>query len=387
MPCRTLTYDGINTWWSGRGGLVVVPQDTTEFVIGQTIPVPGYNVGVDPNTKLTPYTGPNAGGVLIITAPTTFEDIDFGTTQLDIRSSDVHFDNCLFEWTKVHDLTSVDSGSTTALSTRYGVCHMRSTTGAPAGGFTNRTFFRCTFRNKSQWAPATVAAIGYGFTMERCAITGFGDCGQSICPTSAPDSAVRVKLLGCYLGELSFWWAPTKGLVHPSDDHSHSDCWQWQGGTGQWVEGCWIDAHYSTTVGTGTPNSGQDTAGIKASYAPYDQATGEAARYRIVDGGGTWATGPAAHTGGSLSGLMFSTSPAGHIANATTLNNWGSGGSNWLNAGDDALTGAFGTVQGNRVDNNQRQVGWALNIDSRVSATVADNYWTDGSGLIARRNG
>jgi hypothetical protein len=218
--------------------------------------------------------------------------------------------------------------------------------GAPAGGFTNRTFFRCTFRNKSQWAPATVAAIGYGFTMERCAITGFGDCGQSICPTSAPDSAVRVKLLGCYLGELSFWWAPTKGLVHPSDDHSHSDCWQWQGGTGQWVEGCWIDAHYSTTVGTGTPNSGQDTAGIKASYAPYDQATGEAARYRIVDGGGTWATGPAAHTGGSLSGLMFSTSPAGHIANATTLNNWGSGGSNWLNAGDDALTGAFGTVQG-----------------------------------------
>lgn len=359
-------------------------QGFDSFILGITRPIRGLNCGNLLGVTLTTYSGPNAGGILIITAPVTYENIDFQSTQIDIRSSNVHFINCKWTWTKIN------SGDTAAGQDPlvYAASNFSMVIGLRNGTtFTNRTFTRCTFNNLSQWAPVTCAAIGYGYKMDRCAITGFGDCVQAICPTSTPDADVNVEILGCYLGELSFWDAPTIGTVHPSTRHQHCDCFQWQGGKGARIEGCDIQAHYSTTVGTGTPNSGNDTGGLRASANPYTQAQAEARRYEIVEGSGLYSAGQVgAFLGGSIAGLMWSQSAAGTIPDCIVKNNWGSGGSQWLNGGGASGT-PFGVVTGNRVENNQRAPGWAISLLSTVTATVSNNTWLDGSGTIPRRNG
>lgn len=385
---RTAVRNSSGYWVDRKNRQILADPVVPEvFTLGTTLPVPGSNVGVPPDVELTPYTGPNAGGLLTITEPITYTAIDFGSTQIDVRSSDVHFIYCRGIWNKVHDLTTVSSGATDTVKANgamQGMVNLRN-----GSSFSNRTFYRCTFDNISQWAPTTVAVIGYGYKLERCVIRNFGDGAQVICPTSRPDTDVDVQILGNWIGELSWWWAPTVGVVHPSTQHQHCDCIQWQGGTGYRVEGNVIDAHYSLTIGSGTPGSGSDGSGSRASFAPSTYQQGRDAYLSIVQGGGTYGPGqPGALLGGSVTGLMYSTSSAGHIAQTTVLNNWGSGGSNWLNAGDNALTGVFGTVGGNRIDRNQRQVDWALNISAATTVTLSPvNTWTDGSGTVPRKTG
>lgn len=340
---------------------------------GRTEPDTDY-VGVDYSLgDPEPYTGTGAGSSFTISSPTTFIGVDFGTTFIDIRANDVVFEHC--KWTNSH----VQDRTTATLP--EGVCTMRY-----GGTFTGRYFYRCEFDNVSQWSPSTVALIGHGYTAERCWIRNFGDCGQIICPTSTPDALVNVEWLGCWLGDLSWWWAPTVGPVHPSTQHQHCDCLQWQGGKGVRIEGCDVMGHYSTTLGTGSPNSGNDTGGVNAASAPYDQATGEAKWYEIVEGSGTYSAGQwGEFLGGSISGLMFSQSAAGTIVDGDIVNNWGSGGAYWLNAGGTDGD-PFGTVTGNRVVNNQRTAGWAIGIHTGLTCTYADNVWMDDGTPIPRKN-
>lgn len=343
----------------------------SSFVLGSTFPQASVNAGVDPSITLTPYTGTSAGGTLNVTTPTTFTNIDFGTTHIKRNTTGLRFINCKFT-------NSVNGGNIIDLT---------------SAGHTDTYLYRCTIDNVAQWSPNCSGLVGSGFVAERCVIKNTVDAVDPYVPSSLPDGAINASLKGCVLGPMSWFWAPTTGVVHPSDQKTHNDAVQWQGGRGLNIEGCYVIGQYSTTIGTGTPNSGNDTSGIGASASPNTQATGVSQRFSIIEGGGTYSAGqPGAFLGGSVSGLMFTPIGRGNVPACTIRNNWGTGGSFWLNAGataivnDSSLTYTFGEVSGNRVDNNQRDAGWALGIRTGVTANVFNNIWTDGSGTIPRKN-
>lgn len=343
----------------------------TSFTLGTTFPVEGTNAGVNPAITLTNYTGANAGGLLNVTTPTTFTNVNFGSTRVKRSTSGLKFINCKWD-NATNDGNLID---------------------CTAAGFTDTYFYRCTIRNHRQWAPNTNGIVGYGYTAERCVIDNVVDPVDPYVPSSLPDQPIFVSLLGCILGPMSWFWAPTTGVVHPSDNKTHNDCVQWQGGRGIVIQGCYVIGEYSTTVGSGTPNSGNDTAGVGATASPNTQATGETQRFNIVEGGGTFSAGqPGQFLGGSIAGLQFTPIGRGNVPDALVKDNWGTGGAFWLNAGataitnDASLTYTFGEVSGNRIDNNQRIAGWGIGIRTGVTANVFGNTWTDGSGTVPRKN-
>lgn len=332
--------------------------------LGVTRPVPGVNVGA--RSATTAYTGTGAGGTLTVSAPATFTNVDFGTTLVKVESSNVVFDGCRWTWTKTN----------ASHSTAGGVVDFRNSTAR-----TGDVLRDCTIVNASQYSPGMTGVLGSDFTMERCVVEGFTDNVGVYVPSSRVDGALNVSITGCYLGAMSWFWASSDGVVHPSDNKTHNDGIQWQGGRGLNVEGCDIQAFYSATLGTGTPSSGSDTG---VSVAPYSQAAGEAARASIVNASGQKGMG------GSLAGILFSSAGRGLVPACTIRNNWIGGGAYSINDGvsvnDSGLTYSFGEVSGNRFDRTQRIDGWAIGIHTGTTALVTGNTWTDDGSTVVRRN-
>lgn len=350
------------------------PSISPSFILGSTRPVEASNAGIDPAITLTTYTGPNAGGLLTLTTPNqVISNVDFGTTRIKVRADNVQFWNC--KWLNTYTFASAGA------ATSGGMLDWGNSTPF-VGGY----LYRCTIDNASQWAPGFPGLFGQGFTAERCVIKNFGDQVDVQAGSNNAGGPLRTALIGTILGPLAWSWAPTSGIAHPSDVKTHNDGMQWQGGTGLRIEGCDISGVYSTTIGTGTPNSGNDTAGLNASAAPSNQADGVAARFSIVDGSGTFSS---SHLGGSVSGILFSSTARGNSLDGLVVkNNWGTGGADWCNAGDGSLTGTVTEVSGNRLDNNQRNPLRGLVFYSTVSITnygTPANTWNDGSGTILRR--
>lgn len=384
---RQFVRDAVGNYYAAFGPTILKedpPPPDPPFIFGVTRPVKGVNVGPDLNLGTPePYTGPNAGGILTVTSPTEHIGIDFAATdtRLKINTSDYNAEHCIM----VNKSLAVTGNEKGPLIDFRGGTNYR-----------NRRVFRCSFDNAHQWSPVQQAIMGYGFRMERCQSENFQDHLGLYCNNTAVVD-IDVEVVGNYLGPMSFWRAPTGGVVHSSDTKSHNDSIQWHGGRGMLIEGNDIPAIYSTTIGTGTPNSGNNRSGLGTGSAPYTQATGEQYRYEVVEGSGLYSPGkPGALLGGSLSAIMCT--PVGGRNGTPAMivkGNWGQGGAFWLNAGSTSIVNASGIpwsfeITENKIDNNQRQPGWAFGILAAISARVPQtglevNLWTDGSGVIPRR--
>lgn len=383
----------IESWTFGSGGTTLARRGRTTIIVdgftsgwdtvtstarAGTVPTP-MNTGVNPDISLTTYSGPNAGGLLNITTPnTTYTNIDFGNTRIKISAPNVCFMNCRFYYT---DLPG-DSNDTAAVDYRAS-----SNTG---GGY----MYRCSVINVAQNIRGMTGVHGWNMRLERCLVVGFIDIIGSYVPGSpgAGSNPIGVTLLDCFLGPMAFTYDPVGGIVHQSDTKSHCDVWQLQGGSDWAAINTVFWGYYSTTVGTGTPNSGSDTGW---SGVPYTQAEGEAKRYEIVMGAGTYATpGVQGYAlGGSIAGIMVNTSSSkGQVINGLLAYCYGGGGAYWLNSAG-VTTGDWGTIVGVRVLDDQRTDNFAIAITPGTAVNMTDTYWaTDSttwasSGVaITRRN-
>lgn len=376
MPLREFILIDESLYTDGGSVAVQVPDTFVTGISGgiarRGTPPSAFNTGNIEGVALSNYSGPNAGGELVISvAGTTYTNVNFGNTRVDVRAPNVKFINC--KWT----CTNPDDES-------FFVDFRNA--GNTGGGY----MYRCSVENVSQIPSGITGVGGWNVTIERCKVWGFVDNMGFYIPGSSGDAPINVLVLDCWLGPMAFYAYPTGGTVHSSDTKTHNDGIQFQGGYGWRVINTTIIGHYSTVVGTGTPNSGS----VEAGHTGYSQAAGESQRYAIVEGSGEFSLGqPGALLGGSIAGIMVSPAAGkGVTQNAEVSYCYGSGGSYWLNAGTDSLEGDFGEVKGLRIINDQRHSDYAIVVDTGVTVTTSDNFWavdgtswaSTGTGILRR---
>lgn len=266
----------------------------------------------------------------------TYSGINFGTAWINVNGSNVSFIDCNFNNTKAtpeapsaRGLINFSSGSI-----RGGYVGFCTFVNAPTGGNVAATF--------------DGAVQGHDFIMERCSVRGFTDAVGVKVASDNINGPIRCEIRYNFLDELSWWWAPTGGIVHPSDNDTHNDTIQWQGGTGLKVIGNYLGGTISDTVGT------------------FDTAANGNARTNNVD-----------NHKSSLACLMITDSPRGTLFDGVVTDNWFFEGKMAVNAGSDALTGSLGIFHRNRFFENQWLVGWAMGTD-------ASNTINDGAGTSNR---
>lgn len=281
----------------------------------------------------------------------TYSGIDFGTAWVNVNGSQVKFIDCKFKNTKAVPEANFARGL------------INFANGTLRNGYVGF----CTFTNEP--LPGNVAATfdgaiqGHDFIMERCNVRGFTDAVGVKVASDNIEGLLRTEILYNFLDELSWWWAPVGGIVHPSDNDTHNDTIQWQGGRGLKVIGNYIGGNVSETVGT------------------FDTVENGNARTNNVD-----------NRKMSLSAIMISTSPRGYEFDGVIEDNWIDRGKMAVNAGDDQLRGNFGIIHRNKFYRNQWLVGWAMGIQSTTvindgAGTVNKNIWLDDGSEAFRKNG
>ena len=387
-PVRTRRWDGTVLVGSG-GGTVEEPDDlfisglNEEGVISTTQPtIPTWDNTGHTGT-LTAYTGPNAGGLLNVNvAGTIFENVDFGNTRVKVNVPNVSFINC--RW----DVTNCPSDGYAATQVDF----------RPSGNTGGGYMYKCTLENVAQNIRGRNGVMGWNVTIKRCRVRGFVDnFGFYVPGTPGVNSLPSgIDIIDTYIGEVAWCQHNVGGVVHISDTKTHSDCIQFQGGSGARIINTAIIGQFSTTVGTGTPGSGSDTGWPDM---PYTQAEGEAMRYATVQGGGTYATpGTRGYNmGGSISGIMVNTSTSkGQVLGYELHWVYGSGGAYWLNSAGTTI-GNWGTINHLRIVDDQRVtssgLGVAVAITPGTSLTMTDAYyaadstsWASTGTVITRRN-
>lgn len=213
----------------------------------------------------------------------------------------------------------------------------------------------------------TDGILGHDFLALRCNIYGCVD-PVGVYNQYNPLAPVNVTIQQCWLHDLAYF---TPDPTH-SDNITHNDGVQSQGGSGMRVVGCRIDANYSTTFGTGEPFPTGLTQQLSAVMLS------PAASADI----GTWAI-----TGCEING------------------NWVYGGKIAINAGHDRNAGAdLGVCLRNRFDGTQYadsttsaphtidiQAGAVLDCgegdptDQNVFMDTAPALWA-GQPVLVRRN-
>lgn len=346
-----------------------VDPDPT-FVVGTTMPTRTLN---GPRVaSLDTFSGTGAGGIHYVSGNNkVYEGIDFGTTIIKFSGSvtGTIFRDC--KWMITKNNLGRDSC----------VIDMRSSS-------TKNTLIEfCDFDQTAQGNPGMTAVMGTDFDIKRSNLRRFTDLIGVYMETTNGGN-LNVSIEANHISAMAWYWHPNDGVVHPSDNKTHNDLIQNQGGYGLVVSGNYMDARYSTSVGTGTPGSGsENVSGIGYTYAQ-----GVSARYSIVEGGGTYSSGqPGAFLGGSIAGLMY-TNGRGDIYNNIVIDNWCSGGAIFINAGAAENVSPWGTVYRNRFTRDQRLSGWAIGIRNGVTADVGAgtanrNIWTDNNSEVARKNG
>ena len=352
------------------GAVTPPPVDPDpEFVVGTTMPTRALN---GPRISLDTFSGTGAGNIHYVSGNNkVYEGINFGTTLIKFTGTctGTIFRDCKWTITKNNlgrDATVID---------------MRS------ASVTNTLIEFCDFDQTAQGNPGMTGVMGSDFAIKRSNIRNFTDLIGVYMPTSSGGN-LDVLIEACHLGAMAWYWNPTSGIVHPSDTKTHNDLVQNQGGYGMIVRGNYMDARYSTTLGTGTPGSGsENVSGIGYTYAQ-----GVNARYSVVEGGGTYSSGKAgAFLGGSIAGLMYTNGGRGDIYNNTVTDNWCKGGAFFINAGASQNVSPWGSVYRNRFTPDQRNAGWAIGIRSGVTVNVGAgtsnrNTWTDDGSEVPRKN-
>lgn len=321
----------------------VTPPVTDTFVSGTTLPTlanTGYRYPLDAWSGTT-------GTFTMSTPGAVYDRIDFGSTWIDVKAANVTIRDCKFRNTKANPSRRgmIVADDAAVVNLRIEFCEFVNAPG------TNKT-------------PGMTAATGHDFTFKRNNVRHFSDCVNTRVRSVNIDGNVNVSILDNYLTDLSWWYDPTEGVVHPSDTKTHNDCIQHEGGQGLTVKGNYIRAKYSTTVGTFG-----------------------AIRTEIVEGNGAYPN----KDGGSLSAIMVNSDRGIHF-DGQIHDNWIGGGNISLNAGDSDLRAPFGTVYRNRCYRDQRAAGWAIGIESLADADCGEgtsnrNVWIDNGTEVARKNG
>lgn len=205
-----LTWTLQGGFWRRAARPAIIAGDMhDDFQLGVTEPT-AANTGVYPDVIRLAYDGPAAieGYATLAEAaknPIASRNID---RLLTINSGYVCFVNCKFT-----------SGGAT-FDTGQVDCRKAAVLGV--------SFDRCTF-DPAKPSPYLNALIGHHMNVNRCHARRVVDF-IGVYNTTAP--RVDTFITGNYLESLVYYYDPTVGVVHPSDNRTHNDGIQKQGGIG-----------------------------------------------------------------------------------------------------------------------------------------------------------
>lgn len=308
------------------------------FVLGSTKPTRA-NSGLPPGwVPTTTYTTTQT----VTTNGATYTDCRFDN-YVDIRASDVTFVRCEFRGPSPGPASTNSAAKCTdvaTLRTRFEFCDFIAR--SPTNHFN--------------------ALSGHDYTAHRCYVKNFVD-GFNVYNTAAPGAASNVRLEGNCVELLSYFSPdPTQ-----SDNATHNDCVQHQGGSGTVIVGNTLAGFVDPAVGNAnepptTDGSGNHTGGYRYSRSP------------IPDG--FWAN----------AAIQFNNN-VGNSMNVTVDRNWIDGGGASINVPSTACTGL--AITGNRFGQHAR-LGSGFNIiaPSALVITVTGNVdESTGAAANHRANG
>jgi hypothetical protein len=210
----------------GSGGRVLYPSGyvtpsvpPTSFVLGITKPDAtntGVPAGWNPVTTIT-------GDTSVTRAGTTFTDVLFNGN-VKVQAPGVTFTRCWF------------AGNAAAPTGQIGLLHCQT-------GSSGTLIDRCTVRPQT-YSYYTNGVLGHDFTLNRCNISGTVD-GCDPFQSDNRALAVNVTISGTWIHDLAYFSpSPTN-----SDNRTHSDGVQYQGGSNMHIIGSRLDGLLDPTIG------------------------------------------------------------------------------------------------------------------------------------------
>lgn len=324
--------------------------DRATFVVNGTTKPSALTAGVIPNVPLTTL----AGNQTITVAGTTLANRDI-TGKVDVRAANVTLRNC-----RADSLVATDSACSNLLAED------------------------CSFYPRSESNANGSAVTGHDFTLRRCEVKWHID-GVNVFNTSATQPySSNVVMHHTWIHDLAWWTASAGGIVHPSDDFSHNDGIQHQGGWDTEIIGCLIEGRFARQYAHWQSNT--------YPTEPYAPIT-----LNSLPDGGPWYPLPDLGTGSestgryntdssspkktaSLTGMLIGNN-VGTSRRITFTDNWVYGGDFGVNLGGLALSGTevLITALRNRFDRTQGTQG--SGGDDTFTIAGAGSGWA-GSGLV-----
>jgi hypothetical protein len=307
----------IKAWYPIGGTLKrrgATQTDRSSLVPGTYMP-DATTTGVLPGIPLTVSTG----DITISTPGTTLENLDiYGS--ITVSTSDVTIRNCRIRGSAGKVGIAAYSANVARLLVED--CEITNADGTEETGL-----------------------IGHDYTARRCNVYHCTDAFGAF-NTTGPNT--NVVLEANYAHDSQFFWPTTSH----SDQMSHNDCIQVQGGANIHIVGNNFQAFIDPSVGQG----GDDPSNPIYPSLAY------------------------------MSGIIL-TPNVNAVSNVTIDRNWLAGGSAEINISN----GSFGTIQGMTITSNRfvRTSGYTLLIpsDTRAVSTISGNVWNDDGTPIPIYNG
>lgn len=190
----------------------------------------------DPLEPLTVYSGAGAGGLLATASNgAEFHYTDFGTTRIALQGADQVVRGCKFTNTRTNwgsAIAQVDCGNANTLRALVQ--------------------FNDIVNNADTYF-AGAGCAGHDYTLQGNYINGYIDSFDIWNTTLATRSdPVNVKVYENLFDYMSYYWAATTGIVHPSDTQTHNEHGQWHNGSNTEVIGNTFHCRFRTDIGDQT---------------------------------------------------------------------------------------------------------------------------------------
>lgn len=373
-----------NTRYESRlavAGSLVRPY---RYVLGVTKPS-AANTGIPPywQTRLTDV----STATVVTTSNTVFVGMNFLNT-VEVRAANVRFLFCKFQGSN-----STPSDGSALLVCTHAACF-------------NCIVEWCEFEPQYPHWNWDSAISGHDYTARFCNLRKCTDLFNVFNSNATQPYQSGVIIEQNYLHDVAFWTATTNGVVHPSDDATHNDCIQIQGGLGTIIRGNFIDGRYARQYGhwfvTGDPTTEPYTMVAQQSLSAGAPGFGGPFQALPDRGTGTEATGRYnMGAPGSLSCILLSDN-VGPIYNLVVTDNWLQGGEFAVNGGGNANPGggvSLGTFYRNKFSRDQGGQGsggnttqtlnfqggtWAGFVDAPTVGADANVYEDNLAGITVR---
>jgi hypothetical protein len=295
-----------------------------------------------------------SGNQTVTVANTVIQDRDV-TGKIDIRAANVTVTNCTMD-----SLVCTDVACSNALVQD------------------------CYIGPRSESNVNGSAVTGHDFTLKRCILEHHID-GVNVFNTAMPAPYNSgVIMYHNWIRNLAWWTASAGGIVHPTDDFSHNDGIQHQGGWNTKIVGNLIEGRF-----------GRQYAHWQSTNYPTEPYTSVAVN--SLGDGGPWYTLPDRGDGNEASGRYNtdSTTPkktasltamlignnVGTSRYITLTDNWIYGGDFGVNLGGFALTGTDNLITALRNRFSRDQGNQSTGGDNTNTISGAGTGWA-GSGLV-----